>query len=158
MKNIVTALSLILAFGFAHLAQAQNYPTTGTVGLEASIQGSQNAISVPIWVTDNITISPMLGFTTRESGPSELRVGLKPRYYTSIGNGAATFVGFQAAVDYVNPEFGDSDSDVLIGLLGGGDYFFNHHFSVGVEGQLNFFMNENRTVSTGAAVRAAYYF
>lgn len=158
MKRFLPLMIFLFACLAAQPAAAQQYPEKGDIGLAASLQGGQTEIMVPIWVTSQITVAPLLGFTARENGANTLRVGLKSKYYTSIGEGAATFLGLQAAVDNTDPEFGESDSDLFLGIVGGGDYFFNHHFSIGVEGQLNFFLGENQVISTGAGVSAAYYF
>lgn len=161
MKNATKLLPLLLALLLtAPEANAQNRPDEGTVGLTASIQSGQTNLRAPIWFSDDLSVAPILGINHRADAFTDLNIGVSPRFYQDMGSNFASYIGAQGLVQYTSPEVGPEDTDLLLGATGGGEYFLGGHFSLGVEGQLNFFINDNGNdaFSTAAAVMGTYYF
>lgn len=160
--KIVTKLSLIFVtlFFATSIAYAQNRPDEGTVGLSASVQSSQTNIQLPIWLSENVTIAPIFGLNHQEDSFTSINVGITPRFYQNLGSDFASYLGAQALLQQTSPEVGDNETDLLLGAIGGGEYFLDEHFSLGIEGQLNLFLNDtgNNSLSTGAAIIGTYYF
>lgn len=160
--KIVTRL-LILCFFLlfaATTAYSQNIPEQGTVGLSASLQGNQTNLMVPIWTSEDLVIAPLLGIVHEADNFTTINLGVKPRFYQSMGSNFASFLGLQGILQYTSPIVGDDVTDFLIGANGGGEYFLDSHFSLGVEGQLNLLLrdSDNNRVSTGVAITGSYYF
>lgn len=161
MKIIIRIVLVCLAMLLAVSAtKAQNQPSTGTFGLSASVQSGQTNLQVPIWVTDNVTVAPIFGINYQQDNFTTLNFGVSPRFYQNLGTDFGTYIGAQGIILHTSPEIGDNDTDILIGPTGGGEYYLSEHFSMGVEGQLNFLLNDNgnNQVSTGAAIMATFYF
>lgn len=161
--KIVTKLSLlfITLFFISSMAYAQDRPGEGSVGLSASIQHSQTNLQIPIWLTDNVTIAPVFGLSHQEDNFTYLNVGIAPRFYQDLGNNFGSYIGARGILQHTSNDVIDNDgTDIRLGATGGGEYFLDDHFSLGVEGQLNFSINEgrNNSLSTGAAIIGTYYF
>jgi hypothetical protein len=77
-----------------------------------------------------------------------------------MGSDFATYLGARGILQRTSPEVGSEDTDFLLGATRGGEYFLGNHFSLGVEAQLNFLINDNGSdrLSTGAALMGTYYF
>lgn len=161
MKKATQTLFLLLfCFLFTVTAFSQNRPDEGTIGLSASFQGNQTSLMLPIWASEDIVIAPVFGIVHEENNFTALNLGVKPRFYRSLGNDFASYFGFQGLLQYTSPEVGDDTTNFLIGANGGGEYFLNSHFSLGVEGQFNFLLrdSDDNRVATGAALTGTYYF
>ncbi len=160
--KIVTKLSLLLItlFCISSMAYAQDRPGEGSVGLSASIQSGQTNLQIPIWLTDNVTIAPVFGMSHQEDAFTSLNIGVAPRFYQDLGNDFGSYIGAQGILQHTSNEINDDEeNDILLGVTGGGEYFLDEHFSMGVEGQLNLFINDgNNTLATAAAVIGTYYF
>lgn len=160
--KIVTKLSLLLItlFCISSMAYAQDRPGEGSVGLSASIQSGQTNLQIPIWLTDNVTIAPVFGMSHQEDAFTSLNIGVAPRFYQDLGNDFGSYFGAQGILQHTSNEINDDEeNDILLGVTGGGEYFLDEHFSMGVEGQLNLFINDgNNTLATAAAVIGTYYF
>jgi hypothetical protein len=131
------------------------------IGLSASIQSNQTNLQIPIWLSDNVTLAPVFGISHQEDTFTRLNVGIAPRFYQDLGNDFGSYIGARGIIQHASNDVNDNDeTDILLGATGGGEYFLDHHFSLGVEGQLNFFINDdsNSSFSTGAAVIGTYYF
>lgn len=157
--TIISLFSLTLLLT-AITASAQNEPNPGTVGLTASLQNVQTNIEIPIWASQNIVIAPMIGLNYQEDNYTTINIGLSPRFYQHLGNNFATYIGAQGIVQQTSPNFGNDITDVLIGATGGGEYFLSDHFSIGVEGQLNYLFNDNggNILKTSTAIAGSVYF
>lgn len=153
----VLFLTLILS---ASSVYGQNIPEKGTIGLSASFQGDQTNLTMPIWTSDNVVIAPLLGIVHETDSFTTINVGVKPRFYRALGDDFASYFGFLGLLQNNSPEFGDDVTNFLVGINGGGEYFLNTHFSMGVEAQLNFLIRDNNDdrISTGAAITGTYYF
>lgn len=163
MKSATTLFSLIAAILMliaTSPAKAQDIPDQGTVGLTASIQNSQTNLQIPIWLNDTISLSPVFGFVHEQDNFTTINFGVTPRFYRNMGSNFASYLGARGIFQHTSPEIGADDTDLLLGATGGGEYFLDEHFSLGVEGQLNFLINDNGNdlFSTGAAIMGTYYF
>ncbi|MCW9709082.1 hypothetical protein [Fodinibius salsisoli] len=163
MKNATKRLVLIAVLFLATTSSfAQSRPDEGTVGLSASVQSSQTNIKVPIWVSEDIVIAPLVGLTHQDDNFTSINLGINPRFYQSLGNDFATYIGVQGILQNTSydSDVDDDDSDFLIGATGGGEYFLDEHFSLGVEGQLNFLLDDsdNNSIFTATALTGTFYF
>lgn len=110
-------------------------------GLTASLQGQQLGIMVPVWLGSNFTLAPALDFVYSQNIGSDLAIALVPRYYFKT-EGISPFVSAKLGAAFSFPaEENDvqepTSRDYLGGLGFGAEYFFNPHFSAGVEAQAN---------------------
>ncbi len=138
------------------------------VGLATSIQSEQAAISMPIWTGKKVTIAPSLGIVYREEVGSDLALGLLFKFYTRTPKKITPYIGARVGALINSPEVGEGQTDWLLGVAFGGDYFLDDDFSLGVEAQLNLTKSDENslrfgspdgiTINTGAAVTAAVYF
>lgn len=157
MKKIIilTFFCLITATAFA-----QNRPGKGTKGLAASIQGNQTNILLPIWTSQETVIAPVVGIRYEADIATNLNLGVQSRFYRTLGRDFAHYLGVQGLIQHRSPDVGDDQTDLIIGGTGGGEYFLNPRFSLGVEAQLNLFLRDgnNNILATGAAITGTYYF
>ena len=137
------------------------------MGISASLQSGQFDILVPVWATNTFSIAPALGLLWAEDGGTDFRFALVPRFYFRKDK-VAPFIGGRVGVLVSNPKGGTNATDWIVGLSGGGEYFLDDHFSLGIESQLNLsisdktsnrFGNPGRlTLNTAAAAYATFYF
>lgn len=160
MKKQITAVTflMLLFAGITVNSNAQSFPESGTIGLTASLQANQVDIQAPLWLSEDIVVAPVVGIQSREDDFTTLRFGAKPKFYQSLDNNVAPYLAVQAIFEYTSPAVGDNETALQLGVGGGGDYFLNQHFSIGVEAQLNTRVADQNALSTGAVVNASYYF
>jgi len=166
MKNINFIFAVILCIVFTMSLSAQN--STRSWGISASIQENQLDILFPIWTGENNVIAPSIGAIYIEDSGTDLRLGLLDRVYFNATKTLKPFLGLRAGLLFSLPDGGDNATDYIIGLLGGGEYFFSNHFSVGVEAQLNMSISDENSsrfgnpgginVNTATAIYASIYF
>lgn len=155
---LLLAVSLLLLTLYPADLRAQNVPGEGSVGIAASLQGQQLDILVPYWVTDEIALAPLFGFHNVENSFTRLRIGAKPKFYQTLGDNFATFIGGQVVFEHFDPNAGDGEGILFLGGGFGGEYFFSPHFSLGVEGQLNIRVADQNEFRTGGAFTGTFYF
>ncbi len=157
MKTTLISIVLILAVSTSY---AQNRPSSGTIGISASLQSNQTNLKIPIWAAENVVIAPIFGLIHEFDSNTTLNLGISPRFYQDLGDNFASYVGGQGILQRVSPEFGNERTNFLIGTVGGGEFFPDEHFSIGVEGQLNYFVDDggDDTISTAAALTGTFYF
>src|SRR5699024_56871 len=133
----ITKLSLLVLFltFSATSAFSQNVPDEGTVVITAYFQGIHTNLMFPVWVSDHVVVTMVIGLQYIEYTNTTVNFGIKPRFYQSIGRDFATYLGLAGLVSYRSPENGDNTTDFIIGLNGGGEYYLSEHFGVGVEAQ-----------------------
>jgi hypothetical protein len=162
MKKVHSVFPLSLFLIFISLpfqdVHSQNVPGEGTLGITASVQSGQTNLLFPYRVTDRVAIAPMIGFRSVENGLTTLQVGIKPQFFREIGNDFATYLGGLGMIRIDSPNVGDNDSSFVLGFNGGGEYYLSSHFSLGVEGLVNIVLDNQNSISTGAAVNATFYF
>ncbi|HLR76840.1 MAG TPA: hypothetical protein VK106_04220 [Balneolaceae bacterium] len=158
----ITKLSLLILFitFSANTVFSQDIPDEGSVGITASFQGNQTNIMLPIWVSNHVVVAPLVGLEHRQDNYTTVNIGIKPRFYQSLGYNFASYFGLAGLVNHTSPDAGDNTTNFIIGINGGGEYYLSEHFGVGVEAQLNFLIADesNNVLSTGAAITGSYYF
>jgi hypothetical protein len=169
IRVITTAIILlILLCNFNLYSKDSTY--VRRCGLSANFQAGlqpQTIIQVPIWIDPWIVIAPGLGIVKANKQYSDISIVLNPRLYTSISK-VSTYIGFYIG-DLMNiPDNGTSTNDILIGISYCGEYFFDPHFSIGIEAQLNGVYSDDNSfrfgnpggfnVNTGMAIIGNVYF
>ena len=163
-----TALSLVtIVFLAAVPSLAQERPEAGTFGLTASVQTAQLDLMFPIWIAPKMTVSPSLSVQRISDAVTDISLGLAVRFYSGTGR-AAPFIGARGAFLILSSPGGHSATDILLGGFAGGEYFFDPHFSVSVEAQVNVIMNDENSfrygspdktiINTGTGIFASFYF
>jgi len=166
MKKFNLIFAAILCIVFSMSLSAQD--NSRTWGVSASIQENQFDILFPIWTGENNVIAPSIGAMYIEDSGTDLRLGLLDRIYFNATKTIKPFLGLRAGVLLSLPDGGENVADYIIGLLGGGEYFFSNHFSVGVEAQLNMSISDENSsrfgnpggtnINTATAIFATIYF
>jgi hypothetical protein len=142
-------------------------PQRGKVGVSAEIQTQQMDFLLPIFVNDQVSLSPAIGVVNISDKYTDLSLGLLIRYHLFIEK-VTPFIGFRAGTLLYIPKEGDMITDLLLGPSFGGEYFFDENFSIGIELQLNIvasgeksmrFSNPNGTnINSATAIFATIYF
>lgn len=164
---------LLLLFAAIHMQTiAQVTDDTRRVGLSATIQGNQFGFLLPIWVGEHLSIAPSIEVKSAAGIASEYGIGIIPRYYFATEK-VAPYVGLRAGAIFYQPAKAkelnlSSTTDVLVGAAFGSDYFFDPHFSIGVELQGNFTFSDKNSIrfnnpgkvnfNTASAVILSIYF
>lgn len=156
------ALLSVLFFTSFGSALAQGGDVRRTFGLTGSLQSNQMAILVPIWAGDVTIIAPGISLNYIENTTTTIGLFVAPRFFIEMTR-VAPYVGAQGGIILNMPNFGSDTTDLLLGLVFGGEYFVNPKFSFGVEAQLNGFVNDASgariiQISTDAGVHANVYF
>lgn len=140
----------------------------GKVGLSATIQEGQFGIMLPVFLSERFMLAPALDFQTAQSQGTDLSIGLIPRFYLKTTD-LRPYLGARVGVLVFFPDDGNGSTyDFVAGLAFGGEYFFNEHFSLGVEAQGNFSFSDdssdrfgnpgNMNFNLGTMVSASIYF
>ncbi len=142
MKRISFLLLVFSMVAFANSLDAQ-VVNKGKVGLSATIQESQFGIMVPVFLSERFMLAPAIDFQTAQSQGTDFSIGLIPRFYLKTTD-LRPYLGARLGILMFFPD-GDKEStrDFVAGLAFGGEYFFNEHFSLGVEAQGNFSFSDD---------------
>ena len=168
MKRTTSFFAAAFLFSLSSLAlHAQTDKPAHNIGLSASVQNSQFDVLLPLWMSNSFVLAPALGLAWTEDGGSDIAAGLAARFYTSRAT-LAPYFGVKGGVLYAAPNGGDGIMDYILGLAGGGEYFFHEQFSMGVEAQLNLAKSDDNsgrfgapgriTINTASAIFATIYF
>ena len=159
-------LGILLLLIFTNIVKGQE-ETPRKIGLSALATTSQLDILVPIWVAEKIVLAPAISTQVVKGAGSDIGIGLVPRFYFKTEK-LAPYVGGRVAALFNIPKEGENTTDILVGLSFGGEYFFNRHFSLGVEAQGNFTFSDKSSsrfgnpggsnFNTGSAIIANIYF
>lgn len=137
MKQFCLIVLLMASFSLVALSNdllAQ--PQEGSVGITAVIQNVQLDFGIPIWIADEVVLVPAFGFLHASDRASDWAFGLAARSYIKKEK-LSPYLGARFGAFILSPKDGDSLTDYLAGVFFGGEYFFDKHFSVGGELQLN---------------------
>lgn len=162
MKTLQLLIMIIL-ISSSFFAQ----PQRGKVGVSAEIQTKQMDFLLPIFVNDQVSLSPAVGLVSISDKYTDISLGLLIRYHLFIEK-VTPFIGFRAGTLLFLPEEGDMITDLLVGPSFGGEYYFSENFSVGIELQVNVvasgeksmrFSNPKGTnINSATAIFATIYF
>lgn len=162
---ILSILIALCLLGTASTVSAQ-VDFEKKIGMTVSIQTGQNGLSFPYWISQGVTLTPSVAYSSLTDNGSSLELGLGLRFNRSTSNSVPYF-GFRVGFDFDIPESGDTRTRTLLGTMVGGEHFLDDHFSLGVEFQANLLMwkqpgwsgeTDMTLITTGAAALATYYF
>lgn len=168
MKKIVLCTIVAFLLGSSSLFSQ----TERKIGLSGSLQSSQLAISMPIWMSEKFVLAPSVGFQFAEKIGTDLSVGLSPRFYLKHEQ-IAPYFGLKLGATINMPSSENiidqsSRVDIVGGVAFGAEYFIADHFSLGVEAQGNCTKSDKNSyrygnpdgfnVNTATAVSATIYF
>lgn len=138
----------VAVFLLTIISYGQTQKDSHDYGLTASFSGTQLDILFPIKTSESMTLSPGIGFISIGEQYSEFNISLSPKFYFGNSN-VKPFLGIRGAMLLLTPNEGDSITDYLLGILGGGEYFFTDQFSVGIEAQLNMSISNELSLRFG---------
>lgn len=111
--------------------------TKRTIGLTALVQGQEFGIQIPIWLGSDITIAPSFEVKFVQNQGTDIIVGIVPKFYLNMKNKLTPYIGLKIGAAIDTPS-GTGTTDIIAGVAFGGEYFFDSHFSIGVEAQANY--------------------
>lgn len=123
---------------------------TGKSGISAVFQPGHMGMHFPFWFAPRFSMIPGLDFCYVESAGLDMTISLASRHYFHT-TGIMPYLGFRIGTMLLLPaesDDGDDDlrSDLLAGVVFGGEYFITSHISIGIELQGNFFQSDERSV------------
>jgi len=154
------------------LASAQKLPEDSAknekkFGISAALQTSQLDLSFPIWPGSSVVIIPSISVVSVSDVATDIGFGLGLRYNLNTTE-AVPYIGVRGAALILLPSTGDSFTDIVFGPFAGGEYFFNDHFSVSIEAQINVALSaefsnrfgnpDGTNVNTATVALATFYF
>jgi hypothetical protein len=142
------------------MAQSQNLPESGNVGLRANFTG-QASIEVPYMLNDTFSLAPYLSLNSTKDQSTNFSLGIRPRYYTNQDRALATYI--TGTLGFSNTSFSNSNINSVtnfdLGIGYGAEYFFSDQFSVSSDANLGTrFGDSDTNISTIARVSASIYF
>lgn len=128
-------------------------------GLAAYMQFSHLEFLVPIWVSPKLVVVPVIGAKNTENFGTQTRLGAILRIYQRMAR-LAPYFGVRALADMFKPNGGSMVTNIEAGVLYGGEFFINNHFSFGVEAHVIVYIPDvgPRMVSTQTLMLANIYF
>ncbi len=166
-SHVITGLFVVLGCLAFDTAVSSAQEMSGTVGLSASWQTSQQGISVPIWLSEEIVLAPAFNVTKVSDQGTDFGVGVLLRFNLRRDK-VVPYLGVRVLKFIYNPEVGDTVSDTVLGGVFGGEYFVGEGLSVSVEAQVNYATSDKNSLrfgnpdgtnlNTASAVMATVYF
>ncbi|KAA3615741.1 MAG: hypothetical protein D8M58_16235 [Calditrichaeota bacterium] len=162
---ILTITTLLV---FNSILFAQETEKERSFGITAVIQGSHFDISLPIWTSEGFVVAPSFYLASVEDSQTRFGTGVAFKKYKHIDD-VSPYFGGRLVAAFVNLSRGDEFfADYVAGIFAGGEYFFHHQFSIGIEGQLNATFSDKQsvqfgnpgkmTINTGTIITANIYF
>ncbi|MCI0696980.1 hypothetical protein L0337_33865 [candidate division KSB1 bacterium] len=166
-KFAIATFASILAIFIFQPVYAQTQPEDRTFGLSASFQESQFDIILPFWIEQRAVLAPAISAVYAEDIGTDLGAGLVFRGYFGMRK-VTPYLGARFGALISMPSRSDSITDFFFGLLYGGEFFLDPHFSIGVEAQANLVKSDEKStrfgnpggvnINTAAAVIVNAYF
>lgn len=163
----LSATLIVIFFMSSNLDFAQDI-SHGSWGISASINNSQADLLFPIWLGNSSTIAPGAGISGISDIYTDLNIGLVYHYYLKDNSDFSPILGGRAGAIIGIPKTGESTTDWVVGILGGGEYFLSRNFSVGIEAQFNLAFSDKLSTrfgnpggtnfNTGSVIFATVYF
>lgn len=168
LRNFCTvAVICFFILGLEKNVYGQDESTNQKIGLSGAIQGQQLDINVPVWLSPKHVLAPSLSFIMVEDMGSDLGLGAVMRFYLNR-NKVSSYFAIRGGTFIGLPKKGDITIDLFFGPAFGGEYFFDKHFSIGAEAQLNASVSDNKSMrfnnpgglnlNTGTSLFATIYF
>lgn len=165
MKKFLFLLSLLIVSQLNLFAQENEEQPS--VGVSAALQSGQVDFLLPIWAGEKFVIAPAFGVASISDGYTDVIIGVVPRLFFHREK-VSPFISARIGGILGIPKTGDSTFDLIAGLGGGAEYFFDSHLSVGIETQLNVVQSDNASlrfanpggtnINTATAIFATIYF
>jgi len=147
-KSSVVFTVIFFSIIISSFANAQE-SSKRTWGLSAALSQTQLDILAPVWLSSRNVFGPGIGVINIGGSGTDLHLGLFDRIYLSTEKDIKPYIGARAGVLLLMPKEGDTVTDYIAGISGGGEYFFSDFFSVGVEAQLNFTISDKNSTRFG---------
>jgi len=133
---------------FCPVVFAQEGLSHGKVGLSASLQGGQFEILVPVWVSNQMVVSPFIRVLYAQDVATDLGIGLGQRFNLRSGS-VIPYLGVRASALILLPKDGSSVTDWVFGMTVGNECFLNEHLSLSAEAQFNFSVSSDESMRFG---------
>jgi hypothetical protein len=141
-------LALFLLLFLSSSLNADNGDGTFKIGIAASLQDQQLDIMVPLWLENDVVISPSVYVIHLNGISSDIGIGFGARKNFPRGD-AYPYVGAHLGALISMPEESSTMTDFIGGPMAGGEYLFNDNFGAGVEAQLNITKSHERSMRFG---------
>jgi hypothetical protein len=145
MRKIIVVL-LMLSIGFS--LSAQNVERKAGKGCRVNLQTEQLDIIIPYFLEDDLEIAAGFGVINAEKIGTDVGFGISVRKYLNASK-VSPFFGIRGGALWYTPDDGDTTTDYIAGILGGAEYFFDEHLSIGVEYQVNFSFSDKYSYRFG---------
>jgi len=162
MRKILIGLILIVSMSLF----AQESENSINKGFRVNLQSEQLDLTVPFFLENGLELAPSIGVIHAEKIGTDLGFGLSIRKYMN-NTKVSPFLGIRGGMLLYMPDGDDTIIDYIYGFMGGVEYFFDQHLSVGVEYQVNCaisdefslrFGNPDKTnINTASAVSLSIY-
>ncbi len=144
MKKVIISLFFVFIFSSSILCQDR----TGKFGL--AILGDPfnptKNIGISYWKSENLVIEPVIGYSHVNSksisSTNSFRGSLTGKYYINK-KFVDPYIGLKYGY-YTIFSKDNSFNDILIGLVGGAEYFFSEWFSAGWEFQFSYINTDDK--------------
>ena len=139
MKKLFVPIFLFTAILTVELSAQENRAGKIGIGYSGNLSAHSNELGMSFWVSDLITIEPMVGFQSIEiedNSATAWRLGLGCLYRFN-DFGVSPYIGARIK-DYLVDGSDKTYSDLVFSLAFGGEYFLSEWFSVGAEMRLNY--------------------
>lgn len=146
-REIKVVVVLLILLNAVNSAPPEGH---GTSGIAASLQDGQLGIVFPRWISPRLALVPWGALLWVEDGGTDLSVGLDLRIYRTTAGPVFPYGGLcVSAASFFPKDEEDTLIDYIFGFIFGGEYFLASHFSMGIEGQLNFTKSDEKSVRYG---------
>jgi len=147
-KSSVVFTVIFFSIIISSFANAQE-SSKRTWGLSAAVSQTQLDILAPVWLGGKNVFGPGIGVINIGGSGTDLHLGIFDRVYLNVEKDIKPYIGARAGVLLLMPKEGDTVTDYIAGIMGGGEYFFSDNFSAGVEAQLNFTISDENSTRFG---------
>jgi hypothetical protein len=111
------------------------------LGLSGSIQENQFGIMLPVWISNDIVLAPVFDLKYAESIGTDFNLGLVSKFYFK-NEKVSPYFGLRVGTAINLPSHDNevetgNKIDLIGGPAFGAEYFFDEHFSFGIELQGN---------------------
>jgi hypothetical protein len=165
-KHFILIVGLMLLF-LTNFNFAQEI-TRASWGISAALNSTQADILFPFWLDNSNTLAPAIGVVGNDNAYTDISLGIVYHHYFNYSSNFSPIIGFRGGAIIESPKIGDNVTDGIVGILGGGEYFFSSNFSVGIEAQVNFAFSGEHSLrfgnpggtnyNTGSVIFASVYF
>lgn len=158
-KTLCAAVALVCATP----AFAQSAPEKGAFGLGANLsltdqrQFMDGGLQMSFWALDRLKLTADLGLASVENGGTGFGIMGGLDYFLVKDASWGAFVGGDLGVNIIDPELGDSTTQIVFAIGGGAEYYFSKHFSALVFQGLQF-NTEPTTFALVSRVGLNWYF